>query len=269
MLLYRNFIGNCSILCFKHVMSDNVIFNKSIIMKIYSNPLNRWMALLGIGCLLPLLFTSCLKSKNDYTPPPSAYVTFFQSSPDEEPLDLYFNNNKVNQVPLHYGDGIDYFQAYPGLRTVNLYGAGSMSAVYSDTVRLKPNIAYSLYMVNTPANPGIFLITDSISQPASGKATLRFVNVSSDAGAVDLAVKDSAAFVTNKAFKSFSSFIPKNGGATYNFEVRQHGTNTVLASLNGVTLNSGLVYTIWLHGLANTSITGDKLALSIVTNAYY
>ncbi|HTD39643.1 MAG TPA: DUF4397 domain-containing protein [Mucilaginibacter sp.] len=238
-------------------------------MKIYGNPLNRWTALLSIGCLLSLLFTSCLKSKNDYTPPPSAYVTFFQSSPDEEPLDLYFNTNRVNQIPLHYGDGIDYFQAFPGLRTVNLYTSGSMNLVFSDTVRLKPNIAYSLYMVNTPASPGLFLITDSISKPASGKATLRFVNVSSDAGAVDLAVKDSVAFVTNKAFKSFSSFIPKDGGKTYNFEVRQHGTNTVLATLSGVTLNNGLVYTIWLHGLANTSITADKLAADIITNAYY
>ncbi|MBV8390628.1 MAG: DUF4397 domain-containing protein [Mucilaginibacter sp.] len=238
-------------------------------MKVYGNPLNRWTALLGIGCFISLVFTSCLKSRNDYTPPPAAYVTFFQASPDEQPLDLYFNNNKVNQVPLHYGDGIDYFQAYPGLRTVNLYNSGSMSVIYSDTIRLKPNIAYSLFMVNPAANPGIFLVTDSISRPAAGKATLRFINVSPDAPAVDLAVKDSAAFVTNKAFKGFSSFIPKTGGQTYNFEIRQHGTSTVLATLSGVTLNSGLVYTIWLHGLANTSIAGDKLTADIVTNAYY
>lgn len=238
-------------------------------MKIYGNPLNRWMVLLGIGCLLSLLFSSCLKNKDGYAPPPSGYVTFFQASPEEEPLDLYFNNNKVSQAAVHYGDGIDYFQAYPGLRTVNLYTSGSMNLVYSDTVRIKPNIAYSLYMVNTPASPGLFLITDSISQPASGKASLRFVNVSSDAPAVDLAVQDSAALVTNKPFKSFSSFIPMTGGKTYNFEVRQHGTNTVLTTLTGVTLNSGLVYTIWLHGVLNTSISGDKLTADIVTNAYY
>ncbi|MDO3628939.1 DUF4397 domain-containing protein [Mucilaginibacter sp. BT774] len=238
-------------------------------MKIYSNPLNRWTALLGIGCFISLVFTSCLKTKNDYTPPPLAYVTFFQASPGEQPLDLYFNSNKVNQTPLNYGDGIDYFQAYPGLRTVNLYHTGGTSLVYSDTITLKPNIAYSLFMVNTASNPGILLVNDSISRPSSGMATVRFINVSPDAPAVDLAVKDSAAFVSNKAFKGFSSFIPKIAGKTYTFEVRRHGTNTVLTTLSGVTLNSGLVYTIWLHGLANTAIPEEQLMASIVTNAYY
>ena len=137
-------------------------------------------------------------------------------------------------------------------------------------MRISPNIAYSLFFVNNSAQqPGLFLLTDSISKPAAGKATLRFINVCPDAPAVDLAVKDSAAFVTNKGFKRFSSCIPKTGGQTYNFEIRQHGTNTVLATLSGVTLNSGLVYTIWLHGLASTALDGYKLTANIVTNAYY
>jgi len=238
-------------------------------MKLYGNPLNRWTALLGIGCFL-LLFTSCLKSKNDYTPPPAGYVTFFQAATGQQPIDLYFNSNKVNLAPLQYGDGIDYFKAFPGLRTVNIYNSNTQTLIFSDTATIRPNIAYSLFLVNNALQqPGLFLVTDSISKPAAGKATLRFINVSSDAPAVDLAVKDSAAFVTNKGFKGFSSFIPKTGDQTYNFEIRQHGTNTVLTTLSGVTLNSGLVYTIWLHGLANTAITGDKLTASIVTNAYY
>jgi hypothetical protein len=225
---------------------------------------------LGIGCVLSLLSTSCLKNKNDYTPPPVGYVTFFQAVPDQQPVDLYFNNNKVNQIPVAYGYGLDYFQAYPGLRTVNVYSSTSNTKLYSDTASIKPNIAYSLFFVaNAAKQAGLFILTDSISKPAAGKATLRFINVSPDAPAVDLAVKDSVAFVTNKGFKGFSPFIPKTGGQIYNFEIRQHGTNTVLATLSGVTLNSGLVYTIWLHGLATTALDGDKLTASIVTNAYY
>jgi hypothetical protein len=238
-------------------------------MKIYSKTLKRLMAVVGAGCLLSVLFTSCLKSKNDYTPPPSAYVAFIQASAGQEPLDLYFNSNKVNQFALNYGDGIDYFKAYTGLRTANVYTAGSMTKVFSDTIRLNPNIAYSLFLVNTVAHPGFLLLTDSVSRPAAGKATVRFVNVSPDAPAVDLAVKDSAAFVSNKAFKGASSFIAKDGGRAYTFEVRQHGTSTVLATLNNVTLNSGQVYTIWLRGLVNTSVAAEKLTADILINAYY
>jgi hypothetical protein len=238
-------------------------------MKIYSKTLKGWAAALGVGCLLSVLLTSCLKSKSDYYAPPAAYVTFIQASPDEEPLDIYLNSNKVNQLPIHYKEGIDYFQAFTGTRIVNIYTSGSMNKLLSDTIHLDPNIAYSLFLVNTPANPGILLLTDSISRPAAGKTTVRFVNVSPDAPSVDLAVKDSSAFVSDKAFKGFSSFIPKDGDKTYTFEVRQHGTNSVLATLPDITLHSGLVYTIWLHGLVNTSIDGDKLAADILTNAYY
>ena len=63
-------------------------------MKIYSNPLNRWMALLGIGCLLSVLFSSCLKSKNDYTPPAFGLCNIFTIVTGQVPLDLYFNSNK-------------------------------------------------------------------------------------------------------------------------------------------------------------------------------
>ena len=228
------------------------------------------MAVLCAGCLLSMLFTSCLKNNNDYVSPPAAYVSFFQASPGLEPINLFFNNNQVNHVPLGYGDGIDYFQAYTGSRTVNIYAAnGSGGKLYSDTVTVKPNIAYSLYLTGIPANNSLLLIPDSISKPAAGKAAVRFVNVSPDAPSVDLAIKDSAAFVTNKAYKGFSSFIPKAGNANYTFEIRQHGTNTVLATLSNITLNSGLVYTIWLHGLVNTSVTTSKVTADIVTNAYY
>jgi hypothetical protein len=238
-------------------------------MKIYSKTLQRLMAVVGAGCLLSVLFTSCLKNKNDYTPPPSAYVAFVQGSAGQEPLDLYFDTNKINQFALHYGDGIDYFKAYTGKRTVNVYTAGSMNKVFSDTIHLNPNIAYSLFLVNTVAKPGLLLLTDSITKPAPGKATVRFVNVSPDAPAVDLAVKDSAAFVSNKAFKGASLFIAKDGDKAYTFEVRQHGTNAVLATLNNVTLNNGEVYTIWLRGLVNTSVATDKLTADILINAYY
>jgi hypothetical protein len=234
-------------------------------MKIYKNTLTKRIAGLGVVCMLSVLFlSSCLKNNNDYYAPPVAYLSFIQASPDEPPLDLYLNNNKVN-----YGATIDYFRAYTGTRTVNLYNQGSTTKVFSDTIHLNADVAYSLFLTNTTAHPSLFLLTDSLSKPATGKANVRFVNVSPDAPTVDFAVKDSTALVSNKAFKGFSSFLPIQGSKSYTFEVRQHGTNTVLATLANVTLNSGVVYTIWFHGLAGSANTTDKLSIDIITNAYY
>jgi hypothetical protein len=239
-------------------------------MKTYKYTSTKWMAGLGVVCMLSVLFlSSCLKNNTDYYAPPVAYVSFIQASPNEPPLDLYLNNNKVNQPPIGYGTTLDYFRAYTGTRTVNLYNQGTMNKVLSDTVNLSANVAYSLFMTNTTAHPDLLLLTDTINQPAAGKANIRFVNVSPDAPAVDFAIKDTTAKVSNKAFKGFSSFLPVQGGKSYTFEVRQHGTSTVLATLANVTVSSGLVYTIWFHGLTNTSNIANKLGVDIVTNAYY
>jgi len=229
----------------------------------------KWMARLSAVCLLSVLLTSCLKSKNDYYSPPAAYVLFAQASPDQQPLDLYFNNNRVNSLPLMYGNGLDYFRAFAGIRVVTLNTHTGMSKVLSDSITLKTDSAYSLFLVNKATNPQLLLLSDSLSKPAAGKASIRFVNVSPDAPAVDLAIKDSAAFVSNKGFKSYTRFLPIQGGKSYTFEVRQHGTSTVLATITDVTLNSGLVYTLWFHGLATTSINDDKLKAELMTNAYY
>ncbi len=241
-------------------------------MKVYKNNSGKWIARLCAVCLLSALLSSCLKSNNSYYAPPVAFVSLIQASPNQPALDFYMNNNKVNISPLNYGDYIDYFRAYTGNRTLNFYSQGTMTKLFSDTATLNVNVAYSVFLINKSAisvSPAMLLLTDSISKPASGKATIRFVNVSPDAPAVDLAVQDSAAFVSNKAFKGYSSFLPMQGGKTYTFNVLQHGTSTVLATLSSVPISSGLVYTIWFHGLASSSNVNDKPALGIITNAYY
>src|SRR6202012_652760 len=105
---------------------------------------------------------------------------------------------------------------------------------------------------------------DTINRPADGKASIRFVNLSPDAPSVDLAIQGGAVLITNKAYKGYSTFVPETGNTSYNFEVRQHGTNTVLATLSNISLNSSYVYTIWLGGLATPLNATDKLSLNII-----
>ncbi|MFI5161385.1 MAG: DUF4397 domain-containing protein [Sphingobacteriales bacterium] len=229
--------------------------------------LKRSVAALSVVCLLSLL-SSCLKSNPSLVNPPIALVSFFQASPDEPSLDVYFNNNRVNWNPVSYGSGLDYFNAFAGARTVNFYLQNTMTKVYSDTLTLKPSGVYSLFLVNTPANPGIVVLKDTINQPAANTASIRFVDLSPDAPTVDLALNDSVK-VSNKSFKGASSFIPVAGNKTYSFQVLKKGTTTVLASLSNITLTSGYVYTIMLTGLSAGSTSVDKLSVYYMTNAQF
>lgn len=222
------------------------------------------IALAAVFCLLQL---SCVKDHNNYVAPPTALLMVAQASPDAPAEAIFLNNNRVNNIAFNYNDVVGYFNAYTGSRTVILYNFISGTKIAADTIELKDKTAYSLFLSNTAAHPNFTLLTDSLAQPAAGMATIRFVNVSPDAGAADL-VANSTALVVNKAYRGASQFKPVTGGATYKFEIRKNGTNTILATLDNINIKTGSVYTVWLHGLAAGS-GNSKLSADIVKNAFY
>src|SRR6185312_8465914 len=192
-----------------------------------------------------------------------------QASPDQPPINFYLGANRVNYYPLSYGQNLDYFQAFTGKRTANFYNAGTSNTILSDTVTFNQNAIYSLFLAGAANKPEMVVLKDTLNKPASGQATIRFINLSPDAPAVSLAVQGGAVLAANKAYKGYSSFTALPGNASYTFEVHQGTTTTVLATLPNITINSGFVYTIWFHGLVNNTSNTDKPAADILTNAYY
>ena len=225
---------------------------------------------IALVCLMPVALSSCSKNSDNYNySPPAALVTIVQASPDEPVLDVYLDNNKVSAGALGYGNTIDYFRAYARLRQVNFYVTGTMTKVFSDTVTISPDKFYSLFLANKASSPELVKLVDTLNQPAAGKASIRFVNLSPDAQAVDLVIKNGATVVSNKTYKGHSSFVPITGGTTYTLEVHRAGTATVLATLPTTTLRTGFIYTVWLQGLATPTNSGDGLTAQIMTNAFY
>jgi len=228
----------------------------------------RGIAAAGLLCLM---LTSCLKTDNSSFPPPAtALVTFIQAIPDEPSVNFFLNGDRVNQSPVDYGFGVDYVSAFAGTRTVNIYHSNDMSSVLSLPVTLNANTAYSIFLATTSTKkPQILLLTDTLNKPAGGKAGLRFVNVSPDAPAVDLAIKGGAVVVANKSPLGYSAFLPLQGKTNYTFEVRAAGTSVVLATIPNVTLNDGALYTIWLGGLVASTSSSNALAGHLIANAYF
>ncbi len=239
-------------------------------MNIRKNISGNLRAKISAAGLLCLLLTSCLKQ---YTPPninqPTALLSFVQGSPDEQPLDFFLNGDKVNQSPIYYGNYINYVSAYAGSRTANFYNSGTTGILLSGTITLNPGAAYSLFLANVPSSPEIVLLTDTLTKPVAGNASLRFVDLSPDAPNVDFAIKGGAVLVHNMAHKGFTTFLPVPVNPGYTFEVRKAGTTTILATLMDVPLAAGSVYTAWFDGLASPTNNSDHLSLNVVTNAFF
>jgi len=227
-----------------------------------------WRAgIIGMVCLLATLLTSCLKDHDNEPLPPAGLVSVINASPDSQPLDFYLNNNMVNVYPLRFGYGLDYFRAYTGKRTATFTMAGTQQQVKSDTLTVNTDKFYSIFLANKASSPDMVILTDSIAKPASGMATIRFVNLSPDAPAADLVIKGGATLAANKTYKSASGFTAVQGG-NYTLEVHQAGTSTVLATLDNTTITNGSVYTVWLQGFA-AATDNTKLSADIQTNAIY
>lgn len=225
--------------------------------------------MIGMICLLAVLFTSCVKDRNNYIDEqPVALLSVINASPDSKPLDFYLDQNKANSFPISYAHGLDYLRAYTGHRNATFYTAGTRDKVKTDTITLRANRNYSLFLSNSISNPDMMLLADTINRPASGMASIRFVDLSTDAPTVDLGVKGGAVLAASKTYKGYTSFMPIQGNSAYTLEIRQAGTTTVLVSLSNINLRSGSVYTVWLHGLA-AATDQTKLAVDIQTNAAF
>lgn len=226
--------------------------------------------MLGIMCLLAVSLSSCLKNSNSTVQPPIALLSIINASPDAPPLDFYLDNNKANAYAFGFGNGLDYVQAYTGKRTATFTTAGTSTVYKKDTLTLNANSYYSLFLANTAGHEEFVVLKDTIVKPVDAKAGIRLINLSPDAPAIDLAIKDGAVLVANKSYKGFSGFVPVTSTAKYTLEIRQAGTANVLATLTNITLNNGSLYTVWLQGLAAAG-TADakKLSAKIQTNVYY
>jgi hypothetical protein len=238
-------------------------------MKTYKKFSKKLLVGICAGCLISFLLTSCLKTDNSTYNPPTALLSFIQASPDESPLDFYLNSNKVNLGSLYFGDNIDYVSAFAGARTAYFYNSGTTTPILSTPITLNQGTAYSLFLTGKSTSPGVLLLTDTLNKPSTSNASVRFVDLSPDAPAVDLAVQGGAVLAPNKSYKGYSSFVPLPAQSNYTFVVRQAGTSTVLATLSNVPMVSGTVYTIWFGGLVASTNNNDKLSANIITNAYY
>jgi len=237
-------------------------------MKNFKSPNCRRLVFVMFAGLLLLFASSCLKDNNNYYNPPVGYLNVVQASPDEPLLNFFLNNSMVNNQPFQLGDFTWYFRAYTGTRTANFDNALTMGQVLSDTIHVNQNQYYSLFLANTGAHPQYLYLTDTLNQPASGQASIRFINLSPDAGAVDFLVQSSSTSVKNKGFLAHSGFVPVAQG-NYTMEVNKAGTSTVLASLTSVNLSAGGLYTIWLQGLSAGTSASDKLSITVMKNQQF
>lgn len=164
---------------------------------------------------------------------------------------FFINKTKVEGDPLKYTDESGYFITFPGARDFDVLADGISDYILKTNFTFKQNTYHSIFMVGESGSVSAFFTDDDLSNPPAGKAKVRFVQLSPDAGGLVLSIKNGAVLFPEQAFKTASSFITIDPGV-YDLQVTTP-TGTVLVEKN-VTIAAGAIYTAWSKGLrAGTS----------------
>lgn len=219
-------------------------------------------------CLLALstvLFSACSKDDPTPTPTPTAKVLVAHASPNAPGVDLLVDDTKQNTAALTFPANTGYLTVNAGTRNIKVNVAGTTTTVINANVNFEANKNYSVFAVDSVSKISAIVLGDDLTAPASGKAHVRFVHLSPNAPAVDIAVASTGTVVfPNTAFKSGTAFTPLTAG-TYNLDVRVAGTSTVALVLPAITLQAGKIYTVFAKGfLGGTG--AQALGAQIIAN---
>lgn len=220
--------------------------------------------LIAILSVLSFSLTSC--SDDDPVTPPvtsKAKTTVTHASPNAPNVDILVNDAVVaTNVP--YLSSLPYTELNAGNNRIRVNVTGTSTTVIDATLPFDADKNYSIFAIDSVSKISAIRLDDNLTAPAAGKTHVRFVHLSPNAPAVDIAVTGGPVLFPNYTFKQSSAFTPIDAG-TYNLEVRLAGTSTVVLPLPGVTLVDGKIITVYARGFVGATGT-QALGASIIAN---
>lgn len=211
-------------------------------------PLRR-IALFAIG-LLPFSLSSCLDKDNEVPEPqPVSFVSFYHGAPDAPGIDIRLNDQKINKEAFPYKSYSNYITLSPGSKRIKFNPVNSEVSYVDTALTFREDKAYSLFFVDKLNQVDILVLQDSLVAPASGKARVRFLNLSPDASSVDLVSTgtSSATWFGDVSFKENIEFQDVTSGL-YSFQVKSTGTGEVLLPVSNIDLSANRIYTFVFRG---------------------
>jgi len=197
--------------------------------------------------------------------PETANVLITHASPDAPGVDILVDNGAPAVTNLEFPQNTGYVALNSGTRNVKVNVTSTPTTVINADLNLAPDNNYSVFAINSVSAIEPLVLVDDLTDPASGKAHVRFIHLSPDAPAVDIALANGGAVVFgNVPFKDYEGFTPLDAG-TYDLEVRVAGTSTVVLPLPGITLQDGKIYTVFAKGFVSGS-GAQALGAEIIVN---
>lgn len=215
----------------------------------------------ALAMLAVMAFASC--KQDDIQIPQISALAVVNASAGSPALNVFIGESKVSNDLFTFGKDISYLNAYSGEREVSFYQGTEKKT--SGKFNLQNGKLYSLFLAGQWPQTELVLLKDSLTNPANGKAHIRFVNMGKDSGVLNLGLTNGSTLINQKAYKTGSDFIAVNGNTAYTFVIRNNAALTDTVSIPAVTLENGHIYTIWAKGV-KAETGANALGLAIIKN---
>lgn len=192
--------------------------------------------------------------------PGMSNVRILHASPDAPSVDIYLNG-KVTLKNVKYKQFSDYLQLPAGNYRIDIFPTGNQSRpVLSEMFILMPAITYTIAASGRASNLKLLPVID---QPfiSAGETKVRFVHLSPDAPAIDIAVKDGDVLFKNMSFMEATNFLSVSP-IKVDLEVRVAGTNSVVLTVPKVQLKADRAYSMFAVGFVNGTPSLDVIITS-------
>lgn len=192
--------------------------------------------------------------------PETAKIRVVHASPDAPAVDICANGTAAFS-DVAFPGATDYATVEEGTYQIRVIAAGSGcggGGVINAALPLPADTETTVVAVNTLDSIEPLVLEDDNSAPSAGTAKVRFVHASPDAPTVDITLTDGTALFDNVSFKEVGDYIETPAG-TLDLQVRDETGTAIVLMLEDVTLEDGMVYTVYAVGLLGGEPALDAL----------
>lgn len=180
--------------------------------------------------------------------PGFAYIRVFHASPGSPEVDIYANGKKVANR-LAYGQFTDYISVSAGMYIIEAFPVGLKDTpILSVRLPIKDNKVYTLAVIGILPNIGVLPIEDEYQNLYPNRANIRFINLSPNAPALNLALRSGRNLFTDINYTEASDYIQIPSG-NYNFVVKPTAVNTIVVYMPNVRLLPKRNLTFYVLGM--------------------
>ena len=177
-------------------------------------------------------------------------VRILHAVPNAPNVDVYLNGSLLTSN-LSFGQISKYTIFSPGEYEFQLFPTGTYDKpLLSQTIQLIANANYTVSIVTLSNDLYLFRLKDDNIPATKSQAFLRFINLSSNAPLLSLALPNGITLFNQAEYLETTGYYPLSAGI-YNFEVLLGSSQVTTKFIKNITLDGGRFYSIYIIGVFN------------------